>query len=302
MTRVSLGTNLAPWLFMAPFFLIYVLAYWAPIFISLGQSFFRSHTSGLGLVDANVTTVFVGLDNFRSVLSDPSFAAAIGRILLFGVIQVPLMLGFALLMALILDGIPTRFAGFYRLAAFLPYSVSVIVATTIWAFFYLPEISPINAIGGPLGLPKVDLLSPATVLWAVANVSTWSWTGYNMVILFSQLQAIPRDLYEQAAVDGANRFAIARRIKVPLVMPALVLTTVFSIIGTLQLYTEPYVLSRLTISINSSYTPVMAVSSAVKGNDLYTGATISTVLATLTFILSFGFLKLVGRRAYVETV
>ena len=245
--------------------------------------------------------MFVGADNFRSVLSDPSFAAAIGRILLFGFAQVPVMLGFALLMALILDGLSLRLAAFYRLAAFLPYAVPGIVATTIWAFFYLPDISPINAVGGTLGLPRADLLSPATVLWSVANVSTWSWTGYNMVILFSQLQAIPRDLYEQAAVDGASRFAIARRIKIPLVMPALVLTTVFSIIGTLQLYTEPYVLSRLTISIDSTYTPVMAVSAAVKGNDFYTGATISTILATITFVLSYGFLRLVGRRAYVET-
>lgn len=211
------------------------------------------------------------------------------------------MLGFALLIALILDSISIRFAALYRLAAFVPYAVPGIVATTIWAFFYLPDISPINAVGSMVGLPRVDLLSPSTVLWSVANVSTWSWTGYNMVILFSQLQAIPRDLYEQAAVDGASKFAIAWRVKIPLVMPALVLTTVFSIIGTLQLYTEPYVLSRLTISINSSYTPVMAVSSAVKGNDFYTGATISTVLAALTFVLSFGFLRLVGRRAYSET-
>jgi multiple sugar transport system permease protein len=277
------------------------VAYWIPIGISFVQSFFQSHTSGLGLIDAQVTTVFVGLDNFRSVLSDPSFAASIGRILLFGFVQVPVMLGFALLIALILDGIATRFAAFYRLAAFLPYAVPGIVATTIWAFFYLPDISPINSVGSTIGLPRVDLLSPGTVLWSVANVSTWSWTGYNMVILFSQLQAIPRDLYEQAAVDGASRFAIARRIKVPLITPALVLTTVFSIIGTIQLYTEPYVLSRLTIAIDSSYTPVMAVSAAVKGNDFYTGATISTVLAFVTFALSFGFLKLVGRRAYVET-
>jgi multiple sugar transport system permease protein len=278
-----------------------VLAYWVPILISFVQSFFHSRTSGLGLVDAQVTTVFVGLDNFKAVLTDPSFAAAIGRILLFGFVQVPFMLGFALLIALLLDGLALRFAALYRLAAFLPYAVPGIVATTIWAFFYLPDISPINAVGGVVGLPKLDLLSGPTVLWAVANVSTWSWTGYNMVILFSQLQAIPRDLYEQAAVDGASRFAIARRIKIPLVMPALVLAAVFSIIGTLQLYTEPYVLSRLTIAINSSYTPVMAVSAAVKGNDFYTGATISTVLATVTFVLSFGFLKLVGRRAYAET-
>jgi multiple sugar transport system permease protein len=292
----------APWLFCLPFFLIYVLAYWVPILISFGQSFFRSRTSGLGLVDSQLTTVFVGLDNFRSVLSDPSFAAAIARILLFGFVQVPVMLGFALLIALVLDSISIRFAALYRLAAFVPYAVPGIVATTIWAFFYLPDISPINAVGGIFGLPRADLLSPSTVLWSVANVSTWSWTGYNMVILFSQLQAIPRDLYEQAAVDGASKFAIAWRVKIPLVMPALVLTTVFSIIGTLQLYTEPYVLSRLTISINSSYTPVMAVSSAVKGNDFYTGATISTILATLTFVLSFGFLRLVGRRAYAETI
>ena len=248
-----------------------------------------------------MTTVFVGVENFRSVLTDPSFASAIGRILLFGFVQVPVMLGFALLIALILDGISMRLAGLYRLAAFLPYAVPGIVATTIWAFFYLPDISPLNAVSSLAGLPSVDLLGPATVLWAVANVSTWSWTGYNMVILYSQLQAIPRDLYEQAAVDGASRFAIALRIKIPLVAPALVLTTVFSIIGTVQLYTEPYVLSRLTLAINSTYTPVMAVSSAVKGNDFYTGATISTVLAAVTFVLSFGFLKLIGRRAYVET-
>ena len=115
---------------------------------------------------------------------------------------------------------------------------------------------------------KVDFLGPASVLWSIANIVTWTYVGYNMLIIIAQLKAIPGELYEAAKVDGAGPFRIARSIQLPLIAPALVLTTVFSIIGTLQLFAEPQVLTKFSPAIDSQYTPnLSAYTTAFAYND-----------------------------------
>jgi multiple sugar transport system permease protein len=128
-------------------------------------------------------------------------------------------------------------------------------------------------------------------------VSTWLWTGYNMLVLFSALQSIPQELYEAAKLDGANNWTIAIRIKVPIIAPALIMTTVFSIIGTLQLYAEPAVLRQISSNISSTYTPNMLAYAIASGNNYQQAAAVSVIIAIVTFVLSFGFMKLTSRRA-----
>ena len=135
------------------------------------------------------------------------------------------------------------------------------------------------------------------MLWSAANVSTWLWTGYNMLIMFSALQSIPQELYEAAKLDGASNWAIAWRIKVPIIAPSIVLTTVFSIIGTLQLYAEPAVLRQISSNISSTYTPNMLAYAVASGNNYQQAAAISVVIAVITFVLSFGFMRLTSKRA-----
>jgi multiple sugar transport system permease protein len=210
------------------------------------------------------------------------------------------MLGLALLLALLLDSTVVRFKSFFRIAFFIPYAIPGIIGALLWGFLYDPQLSPIVNGASALGLGQPDFLGAGTILWSIANIATWTWTGYNMLIIFAALQAIPDEIYESARLDGCSGVRIAWHIKIPLVAPALVLTCVFSIIGTLQLFNEPEVLTAISNNITSAYTPnVYAYYTAFSNNNYYYAAAIAVVLALVTFVLSFGFLRITQRQAGV---
>jgi multiple sugar transport system permease protein len=280
-------------LFLAPFLVPFAAIYLAPIAYTVYQSLFRMHRSGLGL--SAPTQVFVGLANYATALGDADFRGSLLRVLLIGLVQVPLMLLFALGLALLLDAKATLFKRFFRLAFFLPYALPGVVGAIMWSYLVAPGLSPITAAAHHLGL-HLNLTSDAMLAPTIGNMLTWGWTGYNMLIIYSALQAIPAELSEAATMDGCSAWGIAWRIKVPLVRPALVLTTVFSIIGTAQLYNEPAILHNVAPNLSSTYTPIYAAYDAVNANNFNAAATESVILALLAFVLSFGFLKLVQRK------
>jgi multiple sugar transport system permease protein len=292
--RFSRRIGATPYLFLLPFGLFFLLFFIVPIIYAIYQSFFTTHRSGLGL--SAPTTVFTGLSNYGDVLHDAGFFGGIERVLLFGVVQVPIMLGLALLLALLLDAKTARFKSFFRVSFFLPYAIPGVIAALLWGYLYTPQLSPFVAIAQGLHLPAPDFLGAGTVLWSMANITTWTWTGYNMLIITAALQAIPQELYEAARLDGCSGWKIARSIKIPLVAPALVLTCIFSIIGTLQLFTEPLVLSSISNNVTSSYTPnYYAYFTAFSNNNYTYTAALCVVLALVSFAFSFGFLKLTQR-------
>lgn len=289
---------MTPYLFILPFGVLFILFFVAPILYAIYQSLFRFHRNGLGL--SGTTIGFVGLSNYASVLSDAKFYASIGRMILYGIVQVPVMLILALVLALLLDSTVVRFKPFFRLAFFVPYAVPGIIAALLWGYLYDPALSPIVKSLQAMSLPAPDFLGYRTVLWSIANIAVWAWTGYNMLIIFAALQAIPNDIYEAARMDGCSGIRIAWYIKIPLVAPALILTGVFSIIGTLQLFSEPQVLSSISNNISTSFTPVFyAYSAAFAYNNYYYAAALSVVLALVTFVFSFGFLRVTRRQAGV---
>ncbi|MFI9387065.1 carbohydrate ABC transporter permease [Kutzneria sp. NPDC052558] len=279
--------------FVLPFVLPFVLFYLLPVMYALWQSFLVQRRTG-GMYGTLYTT-FGGFTQYAQALQNTEFWGSLGRIALFGIVQVPVMLFVALAMALVLDAPLLRLKSFFRIAAFMPYAVPGVIAAIMWAFLYSPQLSPVVELLQNIGL-QPDFLGPGAVLWSAANVSTWLWTGYNMLIMFSALQAIPQDLYEAARLDGAGDWAIAWRIKVPIIAPSIVLTTVFSIIGTLQLYAEPAVLRQISSTISSTFTPNMLAYTVASGNNYQQAAAISVLLAVITFVLSLGFMRLTSRR------
>ncbi len=288
----------APYLFLLPFVLLFILFYIVPIIYAIDQSLFQSKRSGLGLGAA--TTSFNGLGNYLDVVRDQSFWASIGRVLLYGIVQVPVMLIVALLLALLLDSAVVRLKAFFRVAFFVPFAIPGIIAALLWAFFYQPVFSPIDKSFQALGLPAPDFLGPGTVLWSIANIATWTYAGYNMLIIFAALQAIPQEIYESARVDGCTGWRLAWNIKIPLVGPALILTCIFSIVGTLQLFSEPQVLSAISNNISTSYTPVFySYTTAFSNNNYFYAAALSVVLAIITCIFSFSVLRVTQRQAGV---
>ncbi|MFE7406120.1 carbohydrate ABC transporter permease [Isoptericola sp. NPDC057559] len=280
--------------FVAPFVVLFAAVYVAPICYAVYQSLFRIERDALGLTPP--TEVFDPWFNYAAALHDAGFVASLGRVLLFGVVQVPVMLGFALGLALLIDSASARGKGFFRLASFAPYAVPTVVSALMWSFLYSPTGSPINQLLAPTGV-TVDFLGTELTLWSVANVVTWGWTGYNMIIIYAALQGIPGEVLEAAKLDGASPWRIAWHVKVPLVRPALLLTAVFSIIGSAQLYNEPFVLSSSTGTIGPKFTPLMAAQSSITAANYPYAAAQSVILAVGVAVLSVLFFRLTSRRS-----
>lgn len=275
--------------FTGPFAILFALFYLLPIGYAVWQS--------LQVIERDGTygapqQVFGGLQQYVHVFENGEFWASVGRMLLFGVVQVPVMLGLALLFALLLDSPILKGKKFFRLAFFAPYAVPGVIAAIMWGFLYSPNLSPFTDI-----TRAIDFLAPETVLWSIANVVTWVFVGYNMLIIYSALLAIPAEVYEAARLDGAGQIRIAWSIKIPMVAPALVLTTVFSIIGTLQLLAEPQVFRSFSSAVSSTFTPNMTIYATNSIPNTNLAAAFSVVLALATFILSFAVLRGSQRKA-----
>ncbi|MFF4762564.1 carbohydrate ABC transporter permease [Streptomyces sp. NPDC001292] len=279
--------------FLLPFGLLFAAMMLAPIGYAVYESFLTLHRSGLGL--SQPTAIFAGLSNYTTALHDKNFLMSILRVLLLGVVQVPVMLGLALLLALLLDSRSARFKRIFRVIFFLPFAMPGAIAAIMWSFLYAPSVSPFTAALKHIGM-NVDFLSGGLALVSIGNMLTWAWTGYNMLILYSALQAIPGELTEAAVMDGCSGWRLAWHVKIPLLRPALILTTVFSIIGTAQLYTEPAILQREAAAVTATYTPIMAAQYAANINNYNLAAAESVILAVLTFVASFGFMKFTQRR------
>lgn len=275
--------------FVAPFALLFILFYLIPIGYAIWQSLLVVEREG---TFGEAREVFGGLSQYVLVFQNEAFWTSVGRVLLFGIVQVPVMLGLALLFALLLDSPLLKGKKFFRLAFFVPYAVPGVIAAIMWGFLYSPNLSPFTVLTG-----NIDFLSAELVLWAIANVVTWVFVGYNMLIIYSALLAIPTEMYEAARLDGAGQFRIAWSIKIPMVRPSLVLTAILSIIGTLQLLAEPQVFRSFSSAVTSTYTPNMTIYATSAIPNVSLAAAFSVVLALATFILSFTFLRITRRKA-----
>jgi multiple sugar transport system permease protein len=288
-----------PYVFVAPAAVLFLLFIMVPILYTAYLSLLKVQVSGLGLGAGARTEVFAALENYRLAVSDPELWASALRVLAYGAILVPTTLGLALLFALLLDVRRVRFRQFSRLSIFLPYAVPGVIATLLWGFLYLPTVSPLQYLLHAMSLPQPDLLGPQSFIFSIANIALWGGVGFNMVVLYTALQAISPELFESARIDGASELQMALRIKVPMVTPALILTAVFSIIATLQVFSEPTTLRPLTNSIPSTWTPLMKIyRDAFTRNDVYSAAATSMLLALGILVVSFGFMRLVQSQAF----
>ena len=276
-------------IFVLPFGVLFAMFYLVPIGYAVYQSLLVIERDG---TFGQAKEVFGGLTQYIAVFQNGPFWTSVGRVLMFGVVQVPVMLGAALLLALLLDSPLVKGKKFFRLAFFVPYAVPGVIAAIMWGFLYSPNLSPFTAITSSINFLSADL-----VLWAMANVVTWVYVGYNMLIIYSALLAIPTDIYEAATLDGAGQRRIIWSIKIPLIIPALTLTAIFSVIGTLQLLAEPQVFRTFSSAVTSTFTPNLAVYSTSAVPNFNLAAAMSVVLALATFALSFSILKFTQGKA-----
>ena len=293
--------TLAPYAFLSPAIVLFVAFLALPIVYAVYLSLRTVKVSGLGLGKGARTEVWAGLSNYSRSLADPEFVGSVLRVGTYGLLLVPTMIGLALLFSLLLDSRRTRSRGFSRVAIFLPYAVPAVISSLLWGFLYLPAVSPFYFGFERLGWEVPSLLSSSLVLYAVANIALWGGVGFNMIVIYTALKSIPTDLYEAARLDGCGEIAIAWRIKIPIVTPSLIMTFIFSMIATLQVFAEPMTLRPLTNTISSTWTPLMKVyRDAFTRNDIHSAAATSVVIALATFVISFGFLRLVRNRAFSQ--
>jgi multiple sugar transport system permease protein len=290
---------LTPYAMLAPGIVLFLVFMAAPIAYTLVLSFQQKKVSGLGLGKGAQSTVFAGFDNYIRSLTDPEFTASVLRVLTYGAILIPLMLGFALLFALLLDSRRTRAGNFSRTAIFLPYAVPAVISSLLWGFLYLPGVSPFYFVADRLGIALPSLLNPGLITFAIANIALWGGVGFNMIVMYTSLKAVPQEIYEAAKLDGASEIQTALRIKIPIIAPSVVMTALFSMIATLQVFAEPTTLRPLANSLSTSWSPLMLVyRDAFTRNDIYSAAATSIIIALATFAISFLFLRIVQKRAF----
>jgi len=270
------------WLFVAPFVLVFALTFLAPIAYAFGLSLFRDQAFFGG-------TTFVGAANYADVLADTKFWESFLRVLLFLAVQVPVMLLLALVAALAIDSARLHAAGFFRIVIFLPYAVPAVVAALMWGFIYGDHFGLAADLNHLLGRDIVKPLSDNWMLASIGNVVTWEFVGYNMLIFYSALKVIPKELFEAAAIDGAGAFRTITSIKLPALRGAIVIATIFSIIGSFQLFNEPNIMRTLAPNvIGTFYTPNMYAYNLSFGGQQYNySATVAIVMGVITAVIAY---------------
>jgi multiple sugar transport system permease protein len=298
-TRKRTAPHVAPYAFVTPAVVLYVLVLLIPIGYTVYLSVEKSQVSGLGLGLGARQQVFAGLSNYSSALTDAPFLSSLLRVVIYSVILVPVMLGLALLFALLIDARRVRLQRFGRLSIFLPYAVPTVIASLLWGFLYLPAVSPFPVLLSKVGLSMPNLFTTHVALLSVANIGVWGGTGFNMIVMYTALRAVPSELYEAARIDGASQWQVALRIKIPMIAPALVLTGIFSIIATLQVFNEPQTLSPLTNTISPDWMPLMRVYDlAFNDNNSYEAAALSVIIAAVMFVGSYFLLRVSTKRVF----
>ncbi|EPD95576.1 carbohydrate ABC transporter permease [Streptomyces albus] len=270
---------------MTPFFLLLVLVFLLPVGVAVWLSFFGDDQPELGFGPER--TVFTGLRSYRAVLTDPTFLRGLGTTALYCLVHLPLMVVLSLALALLLDSGAARLRRTAQLALFLPHAVPGIIAAVIWLYLYTPGLSPVIGLLDSAGV-RVDLLGVDTVLPSVVNIALWSNLGYNVVIFYAALQAVPREVTEAALVDGAGPVRTALLVKVPLVRGSAVMVVLFTLIWSLQLFTEPMLLSQASPVVGARWTPNMYIyDAAFTRNNYGLAAAASVVLLAVTVALSY---------------
>lgn len=230
------------YLFISPFFVLFAIFGLYPLLFSLYLAFVSW--------DALTPAVWVGLENFRALFTDGLFFISVWNTVVLGLLYVPPMFIMALVFALILNHQWIKMRAAWRAAVFIPVITPGVVVAIVFGLMFGTEFGLFNqaiaAVGGWLNFAPMRIPWLESETWSkpsVAILLVWRWTGYNMVIMLAGLQGIDRVLYEAARIDGANRLRQLLHITLPHMRPTFVFVTIMSLIGTVYLFDEVFVMT-----------------------------------------------------------
>jgi multiple sugar transport system permease protein len=279
------------WAFTAPFAVFLLVFLIIPLVYAFVMSLQNTTLAG--------GTSWVGLANYVKAFTDPLFLDGVWRVVLFAIVMIPAQMIVALIAALLIDALTTRFARFSRLMIFVPYAVPAVIGALMWGFLYSPSFGPAQELFGFIGLHAPNFFSDENVFGSLVNIVTWQWAGYYMIIIYAALQGVDPAIYEAARVDGASAFQIAVRIKIPMIASSMMLVLVFALIGTLQFFNEPQMLRGMASgSITSHYTPnIYAYTVAFQYHQFNYASAIAFALGLVIFVGSYIFMFSTRKRS-----
>ncbi|SDC35527.1 lactose ABC transporter membrane protein [Pelagirhabdus alkalitolerans] len=287
MRRLFRKNNIG-WLFV----LISVIGVSIFYFYPMVDALLLSFQSGMG---SNLD--YTGLDNWARLFNDPTFISALTNTFTYLIIQVPMMIIFALIFSVLLNDPTLKFRGLFRTAIFLPAVTSLVAYSVIFKYMFSGNgivnqfLMNLAIISEPINFLTDSFWAKIVIILAI----TWRWTGYNMIFYLSALQNIDNSIYEAARIDGASIFQQFTKITIPMLKPIILFTTITSTIGTLQLFDEvvnitgggpgnaTITISQYIYNLSFEYTPNFGYA-----------ATVSYVIVILVVILSAIQFKVAG--------
>ena len=266
--------------FVAPFLLGFLLFMLVPLGYAIYTSLYTYRIIG--------GTTFTGAANYTATLQSGQFWSGVIRVIIFAAIQIPVMLAIAFFFATVFDLGVAKFGTAFRTIFFIPFAVPAVVGAVMWSFLLEPQFGPVTRLAGALGFGGTNFFSPSLLLPIIIVIVIWEWTGYNMMILYTALKSVPRDVVEAAILDDTPLWKIILRIKLPMVRSAIVMLIFLNTIGALQLFTEPQILEYFqqgAISVN--YTPSYYIyQTAIAADETNLAAAMAVILAVIIVVIS----------------
>jgi lactose/L-arabinose transport system permease protein len=287
-SRFYISPKYAPYVFVAPGFILFLLFMAYPIIYSFILSL-QTNRDG--------EFVWNGISNYTRLLGDELFHKALFNTFIILIVQVPIQLSLAMLLAVGLNSRFLRGRGVFRAIYFLPAITGLAAVAVIFRILFADPDGIVNAFlsifsFGPINWTLNEFWNRVLLILAI----TWRWTGYNMVIYLAGLQSISEDLYEASSVDGATKINQFFSITLPLMRPIILFTTILSTIGTLQIFDESYLLTNGGPQNATMTVGFYLYRTAFRQADFTYASTIAYGLLLIIVVLSFFQFRFVGDR------
>jgi multiple sugar transport system permease protein len=229
-------------LFLAPAMLLIVVFFFTPVVAGFALSLTDFDLYSIG----NLHNLrFIALRNYRELLSSSIFWTAMGNTLYFSLVGGPLTILVSLGAALLVNARLTRFKSLFRTIYFAPVVTTLVAVAIVFRYLYHPRFGMLNRALSHLGVPAIDWLGePRWAMLAIILLAVWKGFGYTMIIFIAGLQNVPEELYEAARIDGAGFWRQFRHVTVPMLGPTFLFVGIVVAIGQLQIFAEPYVMTR----------------------------------------------------------
>jgi multiple sugar transport system permease protein len=276
--------------FVTPFMIIFTLFMVAPLGYAIYQSLYTTKLIG--------GTRYSGFANYSTVLHSGEFWNGVIRVIIFGGIQIPIMLAIAIFFATIFDLGVAKWGPVFRAVYFIPFAVPIVVSSLMWGFLLDPAYGPFNRLMNAVGFNNFNWLSPNLMVPSIIIIAIWEWTGYTCIIMYTALKSVPRDVVEAAILDDTPLWKIILRIKLPMVRPAIIMLVFINSIGAMQLFIEPTILNNYQAGVvTDTWTPVIDIyTTSISNGEYQLGAAMAVVLAVVIIAISVASLAFRNRR------